>query len=203
MSITIHLDDVLTEGQATLRLPRMTQGEFHEFCRRHPDLRIERSAEGDVIIMAPTGSETGSLNARITRFLDEWTEQDGTGVCFDSSTLFELPNGAERSPDASWIRRDRWEALTPQERKQPAPICPDFVVELMSPTDRLSDTQAKMEEYLSNGARLGWLIDPEERQVHVYRPGEPVQILPDPTHVSADPVLPGFTLDLRRIFRRP
>ena len=203
MSITIHLDDVLTEGQATLRLPRMTRDEFHEFCRRHPDLRIERSAGGDLIIMTPTGSETGSLNARITRFLDEWTEQDGTGVCFDSSTLFELPSGAERSPDASWIRRDRWEALTPQERKQPAPICPDFVVELMSPTDRLSDTQAKMEEYLSNGARLGWLINPEERQVHVYRPGEPVQILTDPTHISADPVLPGFTLDLRRMFRRP
>lgn len=201
MSQTLDLGTALEEGAALLRLPSMTRDEFWEFCQRNRDLRIERTAEGDLIIMPPAGSETGSKNNEIGRQLGNWNLGQGEpGYVFDSSTGFTLPSGAIRSPDASWVRHSRWDALTTEQREKIAPLCPDFVVELMSPSDSLSDAQTKMEEYRANGARLGWLIDRRSRQVQVYRPGQSVQVLDDPAEVSADPELPGFVLDMRRIF---
>ena len=171
-----------------------------EFCRSNPDLRIERAAGGDLIIMAPTGSETGRRNFALTGQLAAWVAKDGTGVGFDSSTGFVLPNGAERSPDAAWVPRPRWDALSTAERGKFAPLCPDFVAELRSPSDGLADLEAKMEEYARNGARLGWLIDPVERTVHVYRSGMAPVTLRDPATVDGGDVLPGFRLDLASIW---
>jgi Uma2 family endonuclease len=178
----------------------MTDDELFEFCQMNGDWRIERSAEGELLFMPPAGGETGHRNAQLNRFLWSWAETDGTGVVFDSSTGFTLPNGAMRSPDAAWLRRACWEALAPEERRKFPPLCPDFVAELRSPTDALETLQAKLEEYLANGARLGWLIDPEERNVHIYRPGSEVVCLADPKSVSGDPVLPGFVLDLAKVW---
>src|SRR5262249_4391081 len=148
----------------------MTGDELFEFCSANAELQIERSADGEIIIMPPTGAETGRRNAEITAQLVTWAKRDGRGVAFDSSTGFLLPNGAERSPDAAWVARRRWDALTAEERERFAPLCPDFVLELRSPNDALEDMKTKMVEYMACGARLGWLIDPEERRVHVYRP---------------------------------
>lgn len=177
----------------------LSEEQFFQLCQINRDLRIERSAEGELLIMPPAGSETGQRNMRIAVRLGSWAERDGTGLAFDSSPGFTLPNGAVRSPDASWVERSRWEELPPDERKKFARICPDFVLELRSPSDRLDDLQAKMREYLDNGARLGWLLDPEPRHLYVYRPDAPVERLEDPDTVSGDPVLPGFELDLRQI----
>ncbi len=177
-----------------------TDKEFYAFCRANPELRIEQTKEGDVIIMLPTYTETGNKNFRLTGELAIWAKQNGEGEGFDSSTGFILPNGAKRSPDASWIRRERWDALPAHARRQFAHICPDFVVELRSRSDSLKKLKAKMEEYLENGAQLGWLIDPRERKVHVYKPNEPVTILTNPTSISGDPVLPGFVLQMSAIW---
>ena len=180
----------------------LSKDQFFEFCQLNRDLRIERNAKGELLIMPPAGGETGRGNAGITAQLWVWAKQDGTGVSFDSSTGFTLPNGAERSPDASWIRRSRWDQLPLEERQKFAPICPEFAIELRSPTDRLRTLQAKMQEYLDNGALLGWLIDPIVERVHVYRPGAPVEILTRPETLSGDSLLPGFVLDLREIWRQ-
>ena len=150
--------------------------------------------------MPPTGSETGWRNNEISYSLTAWTQQDGTGLAFDSSTGFTLPNGAKRSPDASWIRRERWNALTKDQRVGFAPLCPDFVVELRSPTDLLCILQDKMQEYIDNGARLGWLINPIDKQVYVYRPSQPVESLDNPATLSGDPVLPGFVLRVQELW---
>ena len=150
--------------------------------------------------MAPTGTKTGWRNSRLNQRLATWAEQDGTGLCFDSSTGFSLPNGAKRSPDASWVKRERWEALSEEQQEGFAPICPDFVVELRSPEDRLALLQEKMSEYLKTGAQLGWLIDPMERRVYVYRAGTQPECLPDPSTVGGDPLLPGFRLGLPEIW---
>jgi len=181
-------------------LARMSDDAFFEFCRANPELRIEQTAEGDLVIMPPAGSESGGQNFILTGLFFAWVRADGTGKGFDSSTGFTLPNGAKRSPDLSWVRRDRWEALTPEERRRFAPLCPDFVAELRSPTDDLDDLQAKMEEYLANGAQLGWLIDPIEKRVHLYSPGQTAVSLDNPSQIVGDPVLPGFTLDLQEIW---
>jgi Uma2 family endonuclease len=178
----------------------MSDEEFLAFCRANPELRIEQTAEGELIVMPPAGSETGGQNFTLAGLFFIWVRADGTGKGFDSSAGFTLPNGAKRSPDVSWVRRDRWEALSPEERKRFAPICPDFVVELRSPTDDLEELQAKLEEYLENGAQLGWIIDPLEQQVHIYRPGEPVLCLEDPATVAGDPLLPGFSLGLKEVW---
>ncbi|MBI2876469.1 MAG: Uma2 family endonuclease, partial [Candidatus Tectomicrobia bacterium] len=151
----------------------LSDEQFHRLCQNNRDLRIELTAQGELIIMPPTGSKTGWRNAKIIHRLTAWAEQDRSGLTFDSSTGFTLPNGAKRSPDAAWIRRERWEALTEEEQEGFAPICPDFVLELRSPADKLSMVQDKMHEYMENGAQLGWLIDPKERRVYVYRPGQP------------------------------
>ena len=174
--------------------------EFFEFCRQNRDLRIEQTAAGEWIIMSPTGFETGSRNSEVSRQLGNWARQDGMGIALDSSTGYVLPNGATRSPDASWVLRSRLAALTVEQKRKFLPLCPDFVVELRSPSDSLADTQEKMAEYRDNDARLGWLIDAAERRVHVYRPGAQPDIQDAPMSVSADPELPGFTLDLAYVW---
>ncbi|PYV32139.1 MAG: hypothetical protein DMG09_24805 [Acidobacteria bacterium] len=179
----------------------MSDEEFYRFCQLHPDLRIERTIEGDLVIMPPTGGETGRRNFTISGLFFNWVVADGTGVGFDSSTEFALPNGAHRSPDVAWIRRERWDALTTEERKKFPPLCPDFVIELRSDTDRLSTLQAKMQEYIDNGAQLGWLVDPLEKKVWIYRPNIPVECLDNPATVSGDPVVAGFILPLDMIWR--
>jgi Uma2 family endonuclease len=181
-------------------LQKLTDHEFYEFCQLNRDLRIERTSDGDLVVMPPTGGNTGRINSALTGLLWPWVEADGTGVGFDSSTGFTLPNGAERSPDAAWVKRSRWEALTQEEREEFPPLCPDFVVELRSRTDSLRTLQAKMQEYVANGALLGWLIDPLQKKVYVYRPASEVVCLDDPKTISGDPVLPGFVLDLQRLW---
>ncbi len=201
MATVIDIGDALQHGAATLRLPRMTPDEFWEFCRRNPELNVERNAEGAIVFFSPTGGGTGKRNSELTRQLGNWAvAQEDLGFAFDSSTLFTLPNGAVRSPDAAWLRADRWNALSSEEQERPAPICPDFVVELMSPSDTLAATQAKMDEYLANGVRLGWLLDRKNKRIYVYRLGQPVEELTNPATVSGDPELPGFVLNLARIF---
>jgi Uma2 family endonuclease len=179
---------------------KLTEEQFVRLCQENPDLRIELTAQGELVLMPPTGLESGWRNSRLIRRLDAWTEGEGTGITFDSSTMFTLPNGAKRSPDASWIRRERWDALPVKEREGFGLICPDFVVELRSPTDRLPDLKEKLQEYIANGARLGWLIDPLEKRVYVYRPDHPVEVLDDPPTMSGDPVLPGFVLNVRELW---
>ncbi len=187
----------------TLRLSpliELTEEQFAEFCGLNDDLRIERNADGELEIMAPAFSETGRKGNEILRQLANWARQDGTGWAYAPPAGFTLPNGAIREPDASWISKSRLDALTPEQRSGFYNICPDFVAELRSDTDRLTTLQSKMEEYMSNGARLGWLIDPSQRRVYIYRPNQRTHVLDDPQSVSADPILPGFTLDLAEIW---
>jgi Uma2 family endonuclease len=178
----------------------MTTAEFYAFCQANQDLRIERSATGDVIVRPPAVSDTGNRNLKIAQQLANWADADGTGEAFDSSAGFTLPNGATRSSDAAWVRLDRWNALTETEQASFAPLCPDFVVELRSSSDALSGLKAKMEEYLANGASLGWLIDRKTRQVHIYRRNQEPEILENPDRVCGDPQLPGFVLQMARIW---
>jgi Uma2 family endonuclease len=181
-------------------LVQMTDKQFYEFCLANRDLRIERTAKGEVIIMPPAFSDTGNRNMKISQQVANWAEQDGTGEVFDSSAGFTLPNGATRSPDASWIRSERWNALSDEQKASFAPICPDFVIELRSSSDTLSGLQAKMQEYIENGAVLGFLIDRKNTTVHVYRLGQPPEILEQPEMVSGDPELPGFVLRMAKIW---
>lgn len=178
----------------------MTDDKFEEFCRINRDLRIEMTAEGDLVIMPPTFGRTGNRNFKLTRQVGNWTDKDGTGVGFDSSTLFRLPNGAKRSPDVSWVRKSRLAALTDEQKEKFLPLCPDFVIELRSTSDSLPELQAKMQEYIANGAQLGWLIDPQGKQVFVYRADGSVERLNDPQTVTGDPLLAGFVLDLNSIW---
>jgi|SRR6266498_1422295 Uma2 family endonuclease len=177
----------------------LTDEQFLRLCADNEDLRLELTAEGELVIMPPTGLETGWRNSKLNYRLVHWAEQDGSGLAFDSSTLFTLPNGAKRSPDAAWVRRDRWEALSREQREGIGLLCPDFVVELRSPSDRLSTPQDKMVEYLDNGVQLGWLIDPLDKRVYIYRPGQPVAALENPATLSGGAVLPGFVFEVREI----
>jgi Uma2 family endonuclease len=179
---------------------RLSDDELFELCARNPELRIERSANGDLIVMSPTGWASGRRNARILGALIAWADQDGRGEVTESSAGFLLPNGAVRAPDAAWILRPKLAALSAEAKERFLPACPDFVIELRSPSDELSDLQGKMEDYRSCGVGLGWLIDPEERRVHVYRPGREIEVLDHPTEISGDPELPGFTLDLTPVW---
>jgi Uma2 family endonuclease len=178
----------------------LSDDDFFELCRENRDLRLERGPHGEVLIMPPVGAETGRRGMRLAGQLDTWTERDGSGVAFDSSAGFAFPDGAIRSPDAAWVSRQRYEAVPESVRERFAPIVPDFVVELRSPSDRLADLELKLEEYRRAGVRLGWLIDPVERRVFVYRPDAEVEVLEQPPNVSAEPVLPGFVLDLTPIW---
>ena len=187
----------------TVNLPgreSMTLEQFYEFCLANRDLRIERTASGEVTIMSPAFSDTGNRNAKIALQLANWAEQDGTGETFDSSAGFTLPNGATRSPDASWIKLERWNALTEEQKASFAPICPNFVIELKSASDSLSDLQKKMQEYIDSGALLGLLIDRKKRKVHIYRPNREPEILDNPETVSCEPELPGFVLRMAKIW---
>lgn len=179
----------------------MSDEEFYDFCQDNPEWRLERSAEGEVLVMPPAGWETANQNALLTAFLTSWAVQDGTGMPSDSSAGFILPNGAIRSPDAAWVKRTRLATLTPEQKKKFLPLCPDFVVELRSPSDHLETLQDKMQEYLDNGAQLGWLVDPLNRRVSIYRPGVEVESLDNPATISGEPELPGFVLDLEKIWK--
>jgi Uma2 family endonuclease len=178
----------------------LTDDQLFELCQLNRDWRIEYTAQGELIVMPPIGWESGSQNAEITFQVQLWSQGDQTGVASDSSTGFKLPNGATRSPDAAWVRRSRLAVLTRDQKQKFLPLCPDFVIELRSPTDNLQAVLDKMQEYLDNGAQLGWLLDPLTRRVHVYLPQRPAEILEAPNTVSADPLLPGFVLDLRKIW---
>ena len=187
-----------------LRMPpklQMTEDEFFEFCQINRDLQIERNQSGEVLIIPPTGSETGNREGNIFGPLWVWSEQDGTGITFTSSAGFTLSTGAERAPDAAWIKLERWNALSPEKQKKFAPICPDFVLELRSDSDKLKPLQEKMAEYMREpGVKLGWLIDRKNRRVYIYRPGLPTECLENPATVSGDPVLPGFVLNMSKIW---
>ena len=178
----------------------LTEDEFFQFCQRTHDVRIERDARGGILIMPPAGGATGNRNAGITTQLYVWAERDGTGIAFDSSTGFRLPNQATRSPDASWVSRRRYDQLTDREQERFLPLCPDFAIELKSPSDTLAALERKMDEYIANGLQLGWLIDPKQKTVYIYRPHLSVEIFDNPNTLSADPILPGFVLDLTKIW---
>ena len=179
---------------------RLTPAQFEQVCRDNPDLRLELTSTGGLIVMPPTGSLTGKRNFNLGSQFGIWVEKDGTGFGFDSSTGYTLPNGAIRSPDVSWVRREKWNALTEQEQEEFAPLCPDFVIELRSRWQTLKAQQAKMQEYLDNGTELGWFIDPRNRRVYVYRRGAEVEVLTNAATVSADPILPGFELQLEQLW---
>lgn len=181
----------------------MSAGEYEELLGANRDLRIERAADGEIIVMPPAVSETGRRNSEISMQLANWTMLDGSGTAFDSSAGFDLPNGSNRSPDASWIVNSRIDALSEEEEARFYPLCPDFALELRSDSDRLATLEEKMREYMANGARLGWLVDPVERKVHIYRPAAPVEVLDDPLTVSGDPELSGFTLELEPVWGSP
>ena len=198
-------DSPVSPEGAVLRLKlrpvvRLTDDQFFEFCQLNRDLRIERTAGGGITIMPPTGGDTSDRNSEINMQLRLWAKRDGTGATFDSSGGFVLPNDAILSPDASWVSRDRLAALTAEQRSKFLPLCPDFVIELRSPSDSLPALRNKMQEYIANGAQLGWLIDRREQQVSVFRPGSPVELLHRPQSVSADPLLPGFGLEMADIW---
>ena len=181
----------------------LTDEQFFLLCQNNGDYRFERTASGELIIMPPTGGETGNRNFEITIQLGIWNKTYNLGKGFDSSTGFKLPSGANRSPDASWVKQERWEALSPQQKRKFIPLCPDFIVELRSPTDSIKQLQAKMQEYIDNGARLGWLIDPETKTVEIYRCDRPVELLDNPISLSGEDVLPEFVLDISSIWSPP
>ena len=178
----------------------LTDDQFYQLCRANPDVKFERNAKGELIIMSPTGGETGNRNIEIAADFVIWNRQYRLGICFDSSTCFKLPNGADRSPDVSWIKQERWDTLTSEQKEKFPPITPDFVLELMSPTDSLKKTQEKMQEYMENEVRLGWLIDRRTRRVEIYRLGQAVEVLEYPTELSGEDVLPGFVFNLQTVW---
>ena len=189
-ALTIQLNSVID----------LTDEQFYSLCQANREVRFERTTIGELIIMSPTGSETGNRNGRFNQRLFNWSDQDASGIAFDSSTGFKLPNGADRSPDAAWVKLDRWNALSQDQQQRFAPICPDFVVELLSPSDNLATLQAKMQEYLDNGARLGWLINRQTRQVEIYRPDRSVNVVDNPESLSGEDVLFGFILQMAEIW---
>jgi len=201
LSLRLDANLLLERGPLHLTGLSLTEDEFLEFCRQNDALQIERAASGEMIVMAPAGSESGQRSGELLRQLANWNVSQGDpGYAFDASAGFTLPNGAQRSPDAAWIEKSRFDALPADDRARFAHICPDFVAELMSPSDRLTSARDKMDEYIANGARLGVLIDRKSRRVYVYRPGQDVVELDDPASVAGDPELPGLTLDMARIF---
>ncbi|MBE9220162.1 Uma2 family endonuclease [Dolichospermum flos-aquae] len=180
---------------------QMTDEQFFQFCQENRDLRIERNQFGEISIMPPAGSETGNRNFNLAGQLYVWSEKDNTGICFDSSTGFTLSTGAKRSPDAAWIKLERWNQLTPKQQKKFAPICPDFVIELRSASDQLQPLKDKMNEYMQEPEiKLGLLIDRKNRRVYIYHPGQIEECLENPDTVSCDPILPGFVLNMGKIW---
>lgn len=174
----------------------MSDDQFYQLCRANPDVKFERNAKGELIIVLPTGGETGQCNSEINADFVIWNRQTKLGKVFDSSTCFKLSNGANRSPDVAWIKQELWDTLTPEQKEKFPPIAPDFVLELLSPTNSLKVTREKMQEYMDNQVKLGWLIDPKTRSVEIYRQGQEVEVLPSPPTLSGGEVLPGFVLNL-------
>src|SRR6266568_7104400 len=177
----------------------LTEDQFLRLCSENRDFRLEMSVQRELIIMPPPGSKTGKRSSKINQRLANWTDQDGTGICFGADTGFTLPNGAKRGPDAAWLLRKRWDRIPEEQQERMAPICPDFVIELRSPSDLLSDIEEKMQEYIANGARLGWLLDPFDNCAIIYCSGQTPVRIESPTVLSGDPVLPGFHFDFREI----
>jgi len=196
------IDERINPGKMVLNVESvgLTPEQFDRLCRDNRELRLELTARKEILIMAPTHTRIGFMNTKITSALGGWTDADGAGIAGDSNTGFRLPNGAIRAPDASWTWREKWDALTEDQQNSFAPICPDFVIELRSQSETVQELQNKMAEYIANGAQMGWLIDPFDRKVYIYQPGQPPGRLDDPTCIRADAVLPGFTLDLTRIW---
>lgn len=178
---------------------RLTDEQFYRLYRDNPELRMELTSEGRLVVMSPTGAKTGWRNSKLTQRLANWADTNGRGLAFDSNAGFTLPNGAKRSPDAAWVRLETWQALSNDEQERFAPLCPEFVAELRPPRDSLSSLQEKMREYVDNGARLGWLLDALEKRVYVYRPGRAMECLENPKSLSGEGVLEGFVLDLENI----
>ena len=179
---------------------QITDKHFAQLCRANPDVKFERTARGELVIVTPTGGDTGSYNFEIAVDFGIWNRQTKLGICFDSSTCFRLPSQALRSPDIAWIKQDRWDALTPAEKAKFPPIAPDFVLELMSPSDELSDAQAKMREYIENGVKLGWLLNRKTHSVEIYRSNQSVEVLESPETLSGENILPGFMLNVQSIW---
>ncbi|MGF1673357.1 MAG: Uma2 family endonuclease [Rivularia sp. (in: cyanobacteria)] len=188
-SLTLNLDSII----------KLTQEQFYKLCEANPELKLERNAQGELIVMPPTGGETGRSNVNLIVQIGKWNEQNQLGEVFDSSTGFTLPSGANRSPDVSWVEKSRWDALTKEEREKFIPLCPDFVIEIMSPSDNLKKLQNKMQEYIENGCRLGWLINRKKQEVEIYRPGKEVEVLKLPQTISGEDILHGFVLNLQNI----
>lgn len=185
-AITINFNNII----------KLTDNQFYQLCQDNPDIKFERNQWGELIIMPPTGGETGNRNSEMNAEFVIWNRQTKLGKVFDSSTCFKLPNNSERSPDVSWIQIDRWNSLSQEQQEKFPPIAPDFVLELMSPSDRLKDTQEKMQEYMAAGVKLGWLLNRKTRRVEIYRQGKEVEVLDSPKSLSGEDVLPGFVLDL-------
>jgi Uma2 family endonuclease len=181
-------------------IAKLTDEQFYQLCQANRDLRFERNSSGDLVIMSPTGGETSNRNGRLIQQLFNWSDRDGTGIAFDSSGGFKLLNNADRSPDAAWIPLEKWNALTAEERQKFLPLCPDFVIELRSPTDSLKTLQDKMQEYINNGTHLGWLINSQDKQVEVYRQNKEVEVLISPNSLSGENILSGFVLNLEVIW---
>lgn len=199
--LQVVMDPLETDEESvSLRTPPLTREQYRAFCEANPDLRIERLSTGEVIIMPPAHSRSAALNAEIVHQLKAWAKVDGRGISFDSSAGFDLPNGSNRGPDAAWVSKARLTALLPEERDGYLPLSPDFVVEVRSRSDRLRDLRAKLQEYIDNGTELGWLIDPLQRKVYIYRPGVDTGELANPATISGDPELPGFQLDLAGVW---
>ena len=181
-------------------LIKLTSEQFYQLCQENPDLKLERNSQGELIIMPPTGGETGKRNVNLIVQLAQWNEQTQLGEVFESSTGFTLPNGADRSPDVSWVEKTRWNALNKEQREKFIPLCPDFLIEILSPSDRLPKIPEKMQEYLENGCRLAWLINRKKSEVEIYRPHQEVEILKSPQTLSGEDILPGFVLNLQRVW---
>lgn len=192
-------DEIKLEFGSFLR--KMNDREFLRFCRDNDNVLIEMSAKGDLEIMPATGGVTGRKNSFLNRKLGNWAEETGAGKVFDAQTFFKLDNGAKRMPDVAWVKTERWNSLTRAQQEGIIPFAPDFVIELRSKTDVLKDLQDKMQEYVENGVALGWLIDPKSKQIFVYHSGKQVEVLENPTEISGEPLLQGFTLNLKEIWK--
>jgi Uma2 family endonuclease len=179
---------------------KLTREQFYELCEENPDLKLERNVQGELIIMPPTGGETGRSNVNLILKVASWNEQNQLGEVFDSSTGFTLPSGADRSPDVSWVEKSRWDALTKEQKERFIPLCPDFVIEILSPNDSLKKTQQKMQEYIENGCSLGWLLNRKKQEVEIYRPGKDVEVLISPETLSGEDILPGLIVNLQKIW---
>ena len=189
-SLTLNLNPIIM----------LTREQFYQLCETNPELKLERNAQGELIVMPPTGGETGRSNSSVNGQIWFWNEQNQLGEVFDSSTGFTLPSGADRSPDVSWVEKSRWDALTKEQKEKFIPLCPDFVIEIISPSDNLKKLQNKMLEYIENGCRLGWLIKRKKQEVEIYRPGKEAEVLKLPETISGENVLPEFVLNMQKIW---